>query len=252
MTKRHCLVFLLGFFVFFALWWFAARIVDNRLILPTPSAVFDVLVSAPGYYFTISLRTFGFATGGLVISALFALAVGFAATGWRFFEFVYPIMVAVKATPAVVFAPILAAIIGSGPIVKITVAALIALFPIVVSTIEGARLTPNDLRILGVAYGASKWRMIWKIDSIYLINGWLIGIQSAAPLAVIGAIVAEFVDPSDVNRGGIGLDIAIKKNSSAIPHLYAGAICAVLIGVLSFWIAFSIARSFQRKYELGK
>lgn len=251
MTKRNLFVFVCGLAVLLGLWWLGARLINDRLVLPTPKAVFVVLVGDPIYYFKISLRTLLFAAGGLGVSATLAFIAGFAITGWRGFEFIYPIMVAIKATPAVIFAPILSAIIGSGIVVKVSVAALIALFPILVQTIEGARLTPEDLKLLGAAYGASRWRMIWKIESVYLVNGWLTGIQSAAPLAIIGAIVAEFVDPSDALKGGIGVDIATKSRTVFIPHLYAGAICAVMVGMLSFGIAHWVSRSFQRRFELG-
>jgi ABC-type nitrate/sulfonate/bicarbonate transport system permease component len=249
---KHISLYFCGIAATFAIWYLLAYRINNNFILPSPVDVLAVLGSDWEKYVTIGGRTLLFALTGLLLSGALALAVGSVAAIWRQFDAVYPLLVTVKAIPAVVVAPILSTAIGSGFAVKCLVACTISVFPVAIATIEGLRHMPEPLAKLGLVYTATRLRMLNKVGYVYMLDGWLSGLQAGAPLAVIGAIVAEFVDPSRLNEGGVGLDIAVNKSSGQVTHMFAGALCAVIIGVASFYLLLLVTRLFQRAYHLGK
>jgi ABC-type nitrate/sulfonate/bicarbonate transport system permease component len=245
-------VYACGIATTLTVWWLLASRIGNRFILPSPGEVFTVIGSDWNKYATLGIRTLLFAATGLALSGALALGIGSAAALWRQFDAVYPLLVTVKAIPAVVIAPILSTAIGSGFAVKALVACTISLFPVAIATIEGLRHMPEALGKLGLAYSASRPRMLAKVSYVYMLDGWLAGLQAGAPLAVIGAIVAEFVDPSRLSEGGVGLDIAVNKSNGQVTHMFAGALCAPVIGVVAFYVLLLLTRLFQRTYHLGK
>ena len=249
---KAIVLYVTGLIGTFLTWWLLSVNIANRFILPSPFSVFEILSDEWLRYFKIALCTLKFASVGLAISAVIAVLIGFVSAIWKQFDALYPLLVTVKATPAVVIAPILSTAIGSGFWVKALVASTISLFPVVIATIEGLRDMPEDLAKLEHVYGATRFKMFSKVGYAYMLNGWLAGLQSGAPLAVVGSIVAEFVDPSSLHDGGIGLDIAISKNNGQVERMFASSLCAALIGISFFYLALVITRIFQRRFKLGK
>jgi NitT/TauT family transport system permease protein len=82
---------------------------------------------------------------------------------------------------------------GTGLLSKIFVCALTVFFPILINTIVGVRSVERDLRDLMRTLEASRWQMIWLLEVPAALPTLLAGLKVGATLAVIGAVVGEFV-----------------------------------------------------------
>jgi NitT/TauT family transport system permease protein len=104
-----------------------------------------------------------------------------------------PYIVASQSVPVVAIAPLLVIWFGTGLLSKIFVCALTVFFPILINTIVGVRSVERDLRDLMRTLEASRWQMIWLLEVPAALPTLLAGLKVGATLAVIGAVVGEFV-----------------------------------------------------------
>jgi len=104
-----------------------------------------------------------------------------------------PFIVASQSVPTVAIAPLLVIWFGSGILSKILVCALIVFFPILVNTVVGVRGVGEDLQDLMRTLEASRWQRIWMLEVPAALPTLLGGLKVGATLAVIGAVVGEFV-----------------------------------------------------------
>jgi NitT/TauT family transport system permease protein len=106
---------------------------------------------------------------------------------------VYPLLVVTQAVPKVAIAPVLLLLLGAGGFSKIVVAFLVAFFPIVVDTATGLAATPPELLELSRSYRASPLKTFVKVRFPMALPFVFSGLKVAVTLAVIGAVVGEFV-----------------------------------------------------------
>jgi NitT/TauT family transport system permease protein len=106
---------------------------------------------------------------------------------------VYPLLVVAQAVPKVAIAPVLLLLLGAGQTSKIVVAFLVAFFPIVVDTATGLAATPPELLDLSRSYRASALKTFVKVRFPMALPFFFSGLKVAVTLAVIGAVVGEFV-----------------------------------------------------------
>ena len=104
-----------------------------------------------------------------------------------------PYIVATQSIPVVAIAPLLVIWFGPGPLSKVLIAALIVFFPVLVNTIVGLRSVPIDLRDLLRSLRATGWQTFVKLELPASSPVLLGGLKIGATLAVIGAVVGEFV-----------------------------------------------------------
>lgn len=114
----------------------------------------------------------------------------------------YPLLVVTQSVPKVAIAPVLLLIFGTGTTSKILVGFLVAFFPIVVDTSVGLGSTPTELLDLSRIYRASALKTFLKIRFPMALPFFFSGLKVAITLAVIGAVVGEFVG-SDKGLGYI-------------------------------------------------
>jgi NitT/TauT family transport system permease protein len=105
----------------------------------------------------------------------------------------YPLLVIAQSVPKVAIAPILLLVLGAGEVSKIVVAFLVAFFPIVVDTATGLAGTPAELIDLSRSYRASQLKTFLKVRFPMALPFFFSGLKVAITLAVIGAVVGEFV-----------------------------------------------------------
>ncbi len=106
---------------------------------------------------------------------------------------VYPLLVVTQAVPKVAIAPVLLLLLGAGEVSKVVVAFLVAFFPIVVDTATGLAATPPELLDLSRSYRASALKTFLKVRFPMALPFFFSGLKVAVTLAVIGAVVGEFV-----------------------------------------------------------
>jgi len=187
----------LSFAVFLALWqgvvWVAGY---PAFILPAPGAVLERLVElvANGTLWFHAGVTLQEVLGGLGLGALAAMLVGYGLAHSSVAErLLAPFIVASQSVPTVAIAPLLVIWFGTGVLSKVLVCALIVFFPILVNTIVGVRSVGRDLLDLMRTLEASRWQVIWLLEVPAALPVFLGGLKVGATLAVIGAVVGEFV-----------------------------------------------------------
>jgi NitT/TauT family transport system permease protein len=105
----------------------------------------------------------------------------------------YPLLVVTQAVPKIAIAPVLLLLLGAGEVSKVVVAFLVAFFPVVVDTATGLAATPPELLDLSRSYRASALKTFLKVRFPMALPFFFSGLKVAVTLAVIGAVVGEFV-----------------------------------------------------------
>jgi NitT/TauT family transport system permease protein len=224
-------------FVLLLVAWHLATIVFDWPIwlVPTPvdvaQALWDFRDLLPHQFWVTLVETllgFGLA---VVIGIPTAVAIAYS----RLLErTIYPILLALNAVPKIAIAPILILWMGFGYGPKIVVALLLCLFPIVISTATGLKSTPAELVELGRSLVASRLQIFLRIRFPYALPQIFVGLKVAISLAVIGAVIGEFVCASE----GLGWVIV---NSGANVNTSLAFAAMALLAVMSIGLFYALA-----------
>ncbi|MDP7385411.1 MAG: ABC transporter permease, partial [Nitrospinota bacterium] len=150
---------------------------------------------------------------------------------YKFLEDVlYPLLVILQIIPKIAIAPLLLIWVGYGATSKVLIAFLIGYFPIVVSMITGLRLVEADLLDLARSFRATKWQILAKIRFPNSLPFLFNGLQISITLAVIGAIVGEFVGGSK----GLGYLIIVSNYELNTPLMFTSLFLLSIIGLSLF------------------
>ena len=144
----------------------------------------------------------------------------------------YPFMIALQSIPKIGLAPIIVVWSGYGLSSKVIMAFLFAFFPIVISTLGGLGGIPAHLEEHFKALGASPWETFWRLRVPSALPNFIDGCKVAMPLAVIGAIVGEFVGSND----GLGNLILMATGSSQTALTFAALAAVTGLSLALFYI----------------
>ena len=163
-----------------------------------------------------------------VLGAASALALASSATLYRAF---FPYTVVLQTTPVIAVAPVVIIWFGVGLPAIVTIAVLVSIFPVVASTTAGLRATPPPLERLFRLYRASPWQVLLKLRLPYALPYFFAGVRVGAGLAVIGAIVGEFVAGMGGRRGGLGFFITDAASRLDMADVFAATFVSAALGV---------------------
>lgn len=153
-------------------------------------------------------------------------------------KILYPLLLLLQLVPKVAIAPILVVWFGFGYTPKIVIAFIIAFFPVVVNTMIGLRMIDPDLIDLAISLRASSWQIFSKLrfpNALPYIFG---GLEISMTMAVVGAIVAEFV----TSQAGLGYLILFASTNMEIPLMFAGVVVLSTLGVVLYIITALLSR----------
>ncbi len=136
-----------------------------------------------------------------------------------------PLIVALQSTPIVAYAPLLVIWFGSGIESKILTTMLIVFFPMLMNTVVGIRHVPRDLHDLMRVSQATRWQHFTKLEIPAALPVLLTGLKTSATLAVIGAVVGEFI----VARAGLGFLINQARSAYDTPLVFVAVITLAVI-----------------------
>ncbi len=226
---RNVLPPVVAFAVLIAVWeaYVAWRDI-SIIVVPRPSAVIERFFDRPGFFWRQDLNTFYEATLGLAFGALAAalVAVIMAHSGLAE-RTLMPLAIALKVTPLVAVAPVLMIIFGFGREPNIIIAALLSFFPVLINLTAGLRdVSPGALEFLRSVH-ASPWQVFWKLRVPSSMPYLFPALKTAYPLALIGAVVAEWFG---VARG-LGYVIASANSNLDTPTLFAAIGVLAITGV---------------------
>ena len=211
-------------------------------LLPSPQAVYQALASGflDGSLWPHLATTLGETLSGYLIGSLLAIVFGVALAESQTFErFIYPLLVALQATPKVALGPIILVWFGFGLASKIVLVALVCFFPLFVNTVNGIRRTDADLLDACRAFSASRRFVLFHVKLPSAAGEIFAGLQIGVALALIGAVVAEFLSAQQ----GLGYLIASSSVSMSLATMFAGVVLLALSG----FIGAQIVRWIQRR-----
>src|SRR5262249_46918758 len=236
-SARAILGATLTFLALVALWELLVRGFNiPGWLLPAPSAIAIALAEWRDELVHHSLVTLyetllGFALS-IAISIPLAVAVVHSAI---LRNTIYPILLAFQSVPKVAIAPLLALWIGFGILPKIAVVFLVCFFPIIVATATGLSAVPAPLMELIRSLSASTMQTFIKIRFPTAMPYMFVGLKVAITLAVIGAVIGEFVRSED----GLGYLILVSTSQSRTPLAFAALVLLTVISIVLYYgIAF--------------
>jgi NitT/TauT family transport system permease protein len=176
----------------------------DRFILPAPVDVLNqlALVIADGRLLKHTLYTFSEVVPGLLIGCLIAIPLGYLLVKSPLAErLLSPYLIASQAIPVIAIAPLLTIWVRSTYWSRVLVAVLVVFFPILVNSIAGMRSVPEELYELMNSLRGTRWQIFRKLELPASLPILLAGLKVGATLAVIGALVGEFVQPKSQGLG---------------------------------------------------
>ncbi|WP_270934295.1 ABC transporter permease [Falsiroseomonas oryzae] len=228
--------------VLFLLWELgvrAFRVPDY--LLPAPSAIWTETAAIPGAVWghtwaTIKTISYGFLLAVVVSLPLAVLVTASPAVA----NSIYPLLVLVQSIPKVALAPVLVVALGANEMPRIVVTFLVCFFPLVISVAAGLLSVPAEYIELCRSCRASRWRELWRVRLPYAVPFIFSGLKVAITLAVVGAVVGEFV-ASDV---GLGYLIQSSTAFFKTPLAFGAIVILAVIGIVLFQAVVTIERLF--------
>jgi len=203
-------------------------------LLPAPSAVAASLVTEAPVLLESAWNTLSMALAALLLASLaglgLALATAMSATVDRA---VRPLAVTIQVTPVVAVAPLFVIWAGLDHPERavIALAAIVAFFPIFSGAAAGLRSADPGLERLFDLYGATRLQRLVRLRLPAATPFLLEGHRVAAGLAVIGAVVAEFVAGSGASQG-LAWRILESGNRLQTDRMFAALAMLALLGLL--------------------
>lgn len=197
-------------------------------LVPAPTVVARTLVASWGSYAQAAIVTLGEALAGLLLGLSVGIVVAITITFWTHLERgVLALAILVKATPMIAIAPLLIIWFGFGPLPKVIMTALITFFPVLVNVASGLRSADGSLLELYHSLNASRWELFrdvrWPSAWPYLFAA----LKVVAPLALVGAVVAEWTGASS----GLGRTMWLAYTNLNMPSLFAAIFCLAMMGI---------------------
>lgn len=201
------------------------------IVLPPPSAVFlDVMGHWRGLVRQGSV-TLVEVVLGFVVSVLVAIPLAIVLSASRIAEkTLYPLIVGSQTVPVVSVAPVLLAWFGFGLQPKIIVVVLITFFPIMMNSFAGMKATSGEILHLARSMGATRWQMFWRFQLPGAMPSVFAGMKVATTLAIVGAVVAEFVGADS----GLGYEITVAGSNMNLAHQFAAIFALTVMGLVLF------------------
>ena len=197
-------------------------------ILPSPLLVWQKFVTMAGdgaiwLHVGVTLLEIGL---GLAVGLSAAFGLGYLLGKHRSLERIAsPYIVASQSIPIVAIAPLIVIWMGSGLASKVAVTALITFFPALIATIVGIRNVDPDLHDLMLSLRASRWQLFWKLELPAALPVIFGGLKLSATLAVVGAVVGEFMGAS----AGLGYLINLGRGILDTPLMFVAILLLVVI-----------------------
>lgn len=207
-------------------WELACRALQIPLfVLPAPSAILaSTSELAPWRWIEHLLATMQIALIGFAVALLLGLAVAVAITrSKRLSRTLLPLLIVIQSTPIVAVAPIIVVSLGAGILPRVVITTMISFFPIVIASATGLASVPPELLELSRSLRATRSREYWQIRLPFAVPYIFSGLKVAITLAVIGAVVAEFV----AAERGLGYLILFTTSTFKIPMAFAALLLLV-------------------------
>ena len=219
----------------------------QSFLVPAPSKVVQSMVRDWPDLSRAMLSTTTASLIGFGLSAVcgIILAIALSSAAWVQRAF-YPYAVFFQTVPIIAVAPLLVIWVGWDKTV-VASAFIVSIFPVIANTLTGLLSVDPALRDLFRLYGAKPHATLLKLRLPYALPSIFTGLRIAAGLAVIGAIVGEFI-----TGAGIGGIIQVSRQQQRVDKIFAGLLLASLLGIVLFWMINLASRLTLRNWHASE
>ena len=230
--------------VLFAVWELWTRFGNiSPLLLPAPSRILATAVENFSTIMHMSYVTVYEFALGFLLAVVVGLPLGALIVYSKTTELsIYPLLVAFQTIPKAAIAPILIVWLGTGITSKIFIAFAISFFPIVVDTIIGLRSSQPETIYLIRSMGATPFQVFRYVRFPNALPSIFGGLKVASTLAVIGAIVGEFVSSDK----GLGYLVLVANGNLDTRLVFACVLVLTLLGLVFFFLIEALEIVFVR------
>ncbi len=171
-----------------------------------------------------------------ILSIVIGIPLGiYCARRQRFYSMIRPIMDFMQTMPAFVFMIPVIAFFGTGKVAAVIITMIFGGTPVVRLTVLGLRGVPETIREAAIAYGASKWYLLRKVDLPLATPSILAGVNQTVMLSLAMVVVASLIGAK-----GLGQDVL-----EALQYANVGQ--GILAGVAILFVALILDRVVQGK-----
>ncbi|HQT46888.1 MAG: ABC transporter permease [Acidocella sp. 20-63-7] len=204
-------------------------------VLPGPLAI---LTAYAGDYAALNpalISTLTVTLTALLASTTLGVALALAMAASRLFRAaIQPWAVILQVTPVVAIAPLIIIWVNQPFVALVVCATIVAFFPILSNTAAGLAATPPDLLDLFRLNGATRWQTLFYLSLPAALPNFLTGLRISGTLALVGAVVAEFVAGSGGFASGLAYRIIEASYRLEIPRMFAALVLLGISGILIY------------------
>ena len=222
--------------------WVAAYLV------PTPTAIVTAMVDSRAELTEAFIKTSAGALLGFALSTFGGIAIAVLLSSSRTIQrSFYPYAVFFQTVPIIAIAPLLVIWFGYGMRTVVASAFVVSIFPVIANTLTGLLSTDPALRDLFQLYGASRRVTLLKLSFPAALPQILTGLRVASGLAVIGAIVGEFIGGE-----GLGSVVDIARTQQRVDKVFAAVLLASVLGLALFGLINLISTLTLRRWHASE
>jgi NitT/TauT family transport system permease protein len=206
-----------------ALWEAAVRVTGApAYLVPGPSAIAAAFLADPGGLLAALASTLTVTFAALVCACALGAAMALAMSASRVARAaIAPWAVVLQVTPIVAIAPLIVVWVGDPFASLIVCATIVAFFPVFSSTLAGLDAAPPELVDLFRLYGAGRRATLMQLRLPAALPRFLDGVRISGGLALVGAVVAEFVAGSGGVASGLAYRILEAGYRLQVPRMFA-------------------------------
>ena len=205
-------------------------------LLPGPFLVLQTLISDWSTLFPSLIITLQITIAAFIAAVVSGLLVAILFTQSKLIErSLFPYAVILQTTPIVAIAPLIIIWLKNNTFAALVVCAwIVAFFPIVSNTTLGLNSVDHNLSNVFQLYRASRWQTLLYLRLPAAMPYFLGGLRISGGLALIGAVVAEFVAGTGGARSGLAYQILMASYNLQIPRMFAALLLTTALGVIIF------------------
>ena len=249
---RKYILIILTLILSILLWEGIIRLFNiSAFLLPGPFEVFNNYISMTfngrllfHTWITIIETLTGFAMGAL-IGIIFGYIV---AKSKILNSILSPFIIAAQTTPKLALAPLFLIWFGFGLLSKVFITALIVFFPIFINMAVAIKSINPNLKAIMKLVHATKWQFFKKLEFLSSLPMLFAGFKSGITLAIVGAVVGEFVGAS----AGLGYLIIFATGHLDTATVFTAIIQLIIIGIIFYEIVATVGSRLMKWHESEK
>jgi NitT/TauT family transport system permease protein len=204
-------------------------------LVPSPARVAQTLVADAALLFGALLNTLKITLLSFVAATVVGVLIAFLFVQSRLIEVaLFPYAVLLQVTPIVAIAPLIIIWVKDPTASLVICATLVALFPIIANTTLGLRSVNPGLMSYFKLNQATRWQTLVRLRIPSALPYFFGGLRISSGLALIGAVVAEFVAGTGGTGTGLAYQILQAGYQLNIPRMFAALVLITVTGVLLF------------------